>query len=114
MKIRKIKLNEIDEIVKLLINKYPNEKIDIIREHTEWHVRGFPEFCLVAEENNEIIGFIICHLHTNNLEIEELYALKDKEWIYKSLILEVLNRIPRVNTITIWIDDFKELISQMK
>jgi len=114
LRIRRLKLSEVDLIAKLMVDKYPGEDIDAVREHVEWHLKGFPEFCLAAEEKGRLLGFIICHLHENSLEIEELYAVKGKEWIFKSLINEVLSRIPKVDTITIWIDNFRELIERLR
>ena len=114
MRIRKINSSDVDRIVKLLAKKYPGEKIDDIREHTEWHIKGFPEFCLIAEKDGKLLGFIICHLHADSLEIEELYAVNGKEHVFKRLILEVLRRIPKVDTIIMWLDNFKELIGQLK
>ncbi len=114
MKIRKIDLSELDHIVKLLVEKCPKEDVEEQREHTEWHLKGFPEFCLAAEEDDEIVGFIISHLHENNLEIEELYAKREHEKSWKPLLKEVLKKIPRVDTISVWIDDFQELIRQLE
>lgn len=114
MKIRKLDLSELDQIVKLLVEKCPEEDVEEQREHTEWHLKGFPEFCLAAEEDGEIVGFVISHLHENNLEIEELYAKKEHENTWRPLLNEVLKRIPKVDTISVWIDDFQELIKQLK
>jgi len=113
MKIRKIALSELDEISRLLIEQYPGQEFDEVKEHTEWHLKGFPEICLAAEESNKIVGFIISHLHENNLEIEELYAARDHEGKWKALIDEVLKKIPKVNTVTVWMENFKELIKQL-
>ncbi|RLG75851.1 MAG: hypothetical protein DRO23_02690 [Thermoprotei archaeon] len=114
MKIRKMSLADVDLVAGLLARKYPGENIGDIREHTLWHVKGFPEICLIAEDGGEIKGFIICHLHVNSLEIEDIYVAKGKEYLYKRLILEVLNRIPKVDTVTVWLNDFKELLKQLK
>ncbi|MEM3784096.1 MAG: hypothetical protein QXY88_03585, partial [Candidatus Bathyarchaeia archaeon] len=84
------------------------------KEHTEWHLKGFPEFCLVAEEKNMIVGFIISHHHENALEIEELYAVKGYENVFGSLINEVLRRVPKVDNVTMEIDVFQALIRQLK
>lgn len=114
MKIRKINLSELDQIVELLVEKCSEEDVEEQREHTEWHLKGFPEFCLAAEEGDKIIGFIISHLHENNLEIEELYAKREHENAWEPLLKEVLRRIPKVDTISVWVDDFQELIKQLK
>ena len=114
MKIRKIALSELEQISKLLVEQYPGQEFSEVKEHTEWHLKGFPEICLAAEEKNEIIGFIISHLHENNLEIEELYAAKGHETTWKTLMDEVLKKIPRVSTVTIWMENFKELIKQLR
>jgi len=114
MKIRKIALSELDKISKLLVEQYPGQEFNEVKEHTEWHLKGFPEICLAAEENNEIVGFVISHLHENSLEIEELYAAKGDESKWKVLIDEVLRKIPKVNTVTIWMENFKELVKQLR
>jgi len=114
VKIRKLDLSELDRIVKLLAEKCPEIDTEEEREHTEWHLKGFPEFCLAAEEGGEIVGFIISHLHENNLEIEELYAKKEYENTWKLLLKEVLKKIPKVDTVSVWVDDFQELIKQLK
>ena len=114
MKIRKINLSELDQIVKLLVEKCPEGDVEEEREHTEWHLKGFSEFCLAVEEGGEIVGFVISHLHENNLEIEELYAKKEHENTWRLLLKEVLKRIPKVDTISVWVDDFQELIKQLK
>ena len=114
MKIRKITLSELDQISRLLVEQFPGQEFDEVKEHTEWHLKGFPEICLAAEEKGEIIGFIISHLHENNLEIEELYAAKGHENTWKPLINEVLKKIPKVDTVTIWMENFRELIKQLK
>jgi len=106
-------LSELDKISKLLVEQYPGQEFDEVKEHNEWHLKGFPEICLVAEENDDIIGFVISHLHENNLEIEDLYAAKGHENSLKILISEVLKKIPKVNTVTIWMEDFTELIKQL-
>ncbi|MEM2917153.1 MAG: hypothetical protein QXN63_02200 [Candidatus Bathyarchaeia archaeon] len=98
----------------MLVEQCPERDFDEAMEHTEWHLKAFPEFCLAAEENNKILGFIITHLHENTLEIEELYALEGHENIWKSIIKEVLNKIPKVDNITVGIDIFQELIKQLK
>lgn len=113
MKIRKIALSELDQISKLLVKQYPGQEFNEVKEHTEWHLKGFPQICLAAEENGEIVGFVISHLHEHTLEIEELYAAKGYENTWKPLINEVLKRIPKVNTVTIWMENFKELIKQL-
>jgi hypothetical protein len=112
--LRKIDLTELDRICKLLIEQCPERDPEEVKEHTEWHLKGFPEFCLAAEENGEIIGFIISHLHENDLEIEELYAVKGREDSWRPLIKEVLNRIPKVDTVTLDTDNFKKLVDQLK
>lgn len=114
MKLRKISLSELENIAKLLVEQCPEREFDEAKEHTEWHLKAFPEFCVAAEENNKILGFIITHLHENALEIEELYALGGHENIWKSIIKEVLNKIPKVDNVTIEIDIFQELIKQLK
>lgn len=114
MNVRKIKLSELDNISKLLVELMPGREFDEAKEHTEWHLKGFPEFCLVAEDKNRIIGFIISHLHENALEIEELYAVKGHESVFKPLITEVLNKIPKVDNVTMEIDTFQALIKQLK
>jgi hypothetical protein len=114
MNLRKIDLSELDHVAKLLVEQCPGRDLEEAKEHTEWHLKGFPEFCLAAEEDGEIIGFVISHLHENALEIEELYAAKGREDAWKPLINEVLNRIPKVDTVTMDVDGFKELISQLK
>jgi len=114
MKIRKITLSELDHISKLLVEQSPSQELDEVKEHTEWHLKGFPEICLAAEENSKIVGFVISHLHESTLEIEDLYAAKGREKTWKALIGEVLKRIPRVDTVTIWVDNFKELIEQLR
>lgn len=114
MKIRKIALSELDQISKLLVEQYPGQEFSEVKEHTEWHLKGFPEICLAAEENDEIVGFIISHLHESTLEIEELYAAEGHENTWKPLINEVLKKIPKVNTVTIWMESFKELIKQLR
>ncbi|NIW14419.1 MAG: hypothetical protein GWN31_10915, partial [Candidatus Thorarchaeota archaeon] len=50
----------------------------------------------------------------STLEIEELYAAKDHENTWKPLISEVLKKIPKVNTVTIWMENFEELIKQLR
>jgi hypothetical protein len=40
--------------------------------------------------------------------------VKGREDAWKPLINEVLNRIPKVDTVTMDVDGFKELISQLK
>lgn len=114
MRVRKIKLSEIDLIARLMVKKYAGEDFDEVREHVEWHLKGFPEFCLVAEDRGRVVGFIICHLHENSLEIEELYAARGKEWVFKLLVNEVLDRIPKVDTVIVWIDNFRELVERLK
>ena len=114
MKIRKIALSELDKISKLLVEQVPSQELEEVKEHTEWHLKGFPEICLAAEENNDIIGFLISHLHETTLEIEELYAVKGHENVWKPLIDEVLKKIPKVDTVTIWVENFKELIEQLR
>jgi hypothetical protein len=114
MNLRKIDLTELNCISKLLLKQCPERDPEEVKEHTEWHLRGFPEFCLAAEEHGEIVGFIISHLHENNLEIEELYAVKEREDAWKPLINEVLNKIPRVDTVTMDLDNFKKLVDQLK
>ena len=114
MKIRKIALSELGKISKLLVEQFPEQELDEVKEHIEWHLKGFPEICLAAEENDEIIGFIISHLHESNLEIEELYAAKGHENTWKTLINEVLKKIPKVDTVAIWMENFKELIKQLR
>jgi len=79
MKIRKISFSELNKISKMLVEQFPGQEFNEVKEHTEWHLKGFSEICLAAEENNEIIGFIISHLHENSLEIEELYAAEGHE-----------------------------------
>lgn len=114
MNLRKINLSELDRISKLLIEQCPDRDHEEAKEHTEWHLKGFPEFCLAAEEEGKIIGFIVSHLHENDLEIEELYAVKGREDTWKPLINQVLNRIPKVDTVTMDVDNLKELINQLK
>lgn len=114
MKLRKIELSELEYIAKLLIEQNPEREFDEVKEHTEWHLKAFPELCLAVEENHEISGFIIPHLHENALEIEELYAKKGLEKTWKILIKEVLNKIPKVDNVTMEIDIFQELIKQLK
>ena len=114
MKIRKIALSELGQISKLLVKQDPSQEFNEVKEHTEWHLKGFPEICLAAKENDEIIGFIISHLHEHTLEIEELYAAKGRENTWKPLINEVLKKIPKVNTVTIWMENFEELIKQLR
>lgn len=114
MNLRKINLSELDRISKLLIEQCPDRDPEEAKEHTEWHLKGFPEFCLAAEEDDKIIGFILSHLHENDLEIEELYAAKEREDMWKPLINKVLNKIPKVDTVTIDMDCFKELVNQLK
>lgn len=114
MNLRKINLSELDRISKLLIEQCPDRDPEEAKEHTEWHLKGFPEFCLAAEEDDKIIGFILSHLHENDLEIEELYAAKGREDTWKPLINKVLNKIPKVDTVTIDMDCFKELVNQLK
>ena len=114
MKIRKLDLSELDDIVKMLAERRPEIDIEEEREHTEWHLKGFPEFCLAAEEGDEIVGFIISHLHENNLEIEELYAKREHESTWKTLLKEVLKKIPKVDTVSVWVEDFQELIKQLR
>ena len=114
MKIRKIEFSELDRIVGLLAEKCPGIDVEEEKEHTEWHLKGFPEFCLAAEEGDEIVGFIISHLHENNLEIEELYAKREHESTWKTLLKEVLKKIPKVDTVSVWVEDFQELIKQLK
>ena len=114
MKIRKIALSELDQISKLLVEQYPSQEFDEVKEHTEWHLKGFPEICLAVEENYQVIGLIISHLHESNLEIEELYAAKGHENTWKTLINEVLKKIPTVDTVSIWMENFRELIKQLK
>jgi len=113
MRIRKLDLSEANRIASLIAEK-TGERLEDVKEHTEWHLKGFPEICLAAEEEGRLLGFIICHLHTDSLEIEELYAEKGHEYVFKHLILEVLKRIPKVNTVTIWLEDFTELINQLR
>ncbi|NIW14418.1 MAG: hypothetical protein GWN31_10910, partial [Candidatus Thorarchaeota archaeon] len=48
MKIRKIALSELDQISKLLVRQDPSQEFDEVKEHTEWHLKGFPEICLAA------------------------------------------------------------------
>lgn len=114
MKLRKIELSELECITNLLIEQCPERDFNEAKEHTEWHLKAFPELCIAAEENKEILGFIISHLHENALEIEELYVKKGQEETWKLLIKEVLNKIPKVDNITMEIDIFKELIKQLK
>ena len=114
MKIRKIALSELTQISKLLVEQSPGQELAEVKEHTEWHLKGFPEICLAAEENNRITGFIISHLHESSLEIEELYAARGHENTWKALMNEVLKRIPRVDTVAIWTDSFKELVQQLR
>lgn len=114
MKVRKINLSELEFIAKLLVEQTPEREFDEAKEHTEWHLKGFPEFCLVAEEKNRIVGFIISHLHENALEIEELYAAKGQEHVLKPLVNEVLSKIPRVDNVTMEIDIFQAIIKQLK
>jgi len=114
VKIRKIEFSELDRIVGLLAEKCPGIDVEEEKEHTEWHLKGFPEFCLAAEEGDEIVGFIISHLHENNLEIEELYAKREHESSWKLLLKEVLKKIPKVDTVSVWVEDFQELIKQLK
>ena len=114
MKIRKIALSELNEISKLLVEQHPSQELKEVIEHTEWHLKGFPEICLAAEENDEIVGFIISHLHESSLEIEELYAAKGHENAWKTLIGEVLKKIPKVDTVSIWMENFEELIRQLR
>jgi len=114
MKIRKITLSELDKISKLLVEQYPGQELNEVKEHTEWHLKGFPEICLAAVQNDEIIAFIISHLHENTLEIEELYAARGHENTWKTLMNEVLKKIPKVSTVTIWMENFKELVEQLK
>ena len=114
MKLRKIELSELDHVSKLLVEYCPGRDFEEAREHTEWHLKGFPQFCLAAEEEDKIVSFIISHLHENSIEIEELYAAKGREDTWKPLINEVLRRIPKVDTVTIWVDDFQNLVKQLK
>lgn len=114
MKLRKIELSELEHITSLLVERCPERDFDEAKEHTEWHLKAFPELCLAAEENKEILAFIIPHLHENALEIEELYAKKGREEIWKTLIKEVLSKIPKVDNVTMEIDIFQELIKQLK
>jgi hypothetical protein len=112
--VRKINLSELEYITKLLVEQTPGREFDEAKEHTEWHLKGFPEFCLIAEEKNKIVGFIISHLHENALEIEELYAVKEHENVFKPIINEVLNKIPKVDNVTMEIDIFQAIIKQLK
>jgi len=114
MKLRKINLSELENAAKLLVEQCPEREFDEAKEHTEWHLKAFPEFCVAAEENNKILGFMITHLHENALEIEELYALGGHENVWKSLVKEVLSKIPKVDNVMIEMDIFQELIKQMK
>jgi hypothetical protein len=114
MKLRKVSLSELENIAKLLVEQCPGREFDEAKEHTEWHLKAFPEFCVAVEEDNKILGFIITHLHENALEIEELYALGGHENIWKLLIKEVLSKIPKVDNVMIEIDIFQELINQLK
>ena len=99
MKIRKITLSELDKISKLLVEQHPGQELNEVKEHTEWHLKGFPEICLAAEENDKIVGFIISHLHENT---------------WKTLMNEVLKKITKVSTVTVWMENFKELVEQLK
>jgi len=112
LKIRKIRLGEIEEIAGVLAEESGGD-LEEVREHTEWHVKGFPEICLAAEQGGEVVGFVICHLHSDSLEIEDLYAREGYEHAYKALIEEVLRRIPPVDTVTIWMDDFKKILGRL-
>jgi hypothetical protein len=114
VRVRKINLSELEYIAKLLVEQMPGREFDEAKEHTEWHLKGFSEFCLVAEDKNKIVGFIISHLHENALEIEELYAVRGHENVFGPLITEVLNKIPKVDNITMEIDTFHALIKQLK
>lgn len=49
----------------------------------------------------------------HTLEFEELYAAKGSENTWNPLINEVLKKIPKVNTVTVWIENFRELIKQL-
>jgi len=55
------------------------QDLEDIKQHTKWHLKGFPEICLGVEENGKLIGFIICHLHTDSLEIEDIFVEKGFE-----------------------------------
>jgi len=114
VKLRRIDISELDNITKLLVEQSPGREFDEAKEHTEWHLKAFPEFCILAEENNKILGFIISHLHENAVEIEELYAIRGREDVWKSAIKEVLNKIPKVDNVIIDIGIFQELIKQLK
>ena len=114
MKIEKINISELEDIAKLLVEQCPGREFDEAKEHTEWHLKAFPEFCLKAEEDGKVLGFIITHLHENALEIEELYAIKGHENVWKSLIEEVLKKIPKVENVMIEMDLFQELIKQLR
>jgi len=114
MKLRKIHLSKLDTIAKLLVEQCPGREFDEAKEHTEWHLKAFPEFCLVAERENKIVGFIISHLHENTLEVEELYAIKGQESVWKSLINGVLTKIPKVDNVMMEIDLFQELVKQLE
>ncbi|MEM2703910.1 MAG: hypothetical protein ABIM44_08430 [candidate division WOR-3 bacterium] len=69
MKLRKIELLELEHIANLLVEQCSGRDFDKAKEHTEWHIKAFPELCLETEENKKVLAFIISHLHENALEI---------------------------------------------
>ena len=68
MRIRLLKTKDIDEVIKLIIDSYKNEKKErrwnenIARDYLRRIYKLNKEVCLVAQEGEKIVGIALCRI----------------------------------------------------